>query len=90
MENSILRLILGPKCDENGEWIRLYIEELHTLYRSSNIVRVITSRRWVVHVARMEEDRSAFKILRGRSTGKRLLGRARSRWESNIRVDLKN
>jgi hypothetical protein len=39
------------------------------------------------HVARMEEDRSAFKILTG--TGKTHLGRPRRRWEDNIRMDLK-
>ena len=37
----------------------------------------------------MEESRSAFKILTSTSTGKRLLGRARHRWEDNIRMDLK-
>ena len=53
--------IFGPKRDENGEWRRLYNEELHSLYSLPNIVRVIKSRRlrWVSHVARMEEGRSA-------------------------------
>ena len=46
--------------------------------------------RWAGHVARMEKDRSAFKILAGKLTGKRLLGRPRPRWEDNIRIDLKN
>ena len=43
--------------DENGEWRRLHSEELHSLYRSPNIARVIKSRslRWAGHVARMEE-----------------------------------
>jgi hypothetical protein len=51
------------------------------LYSSPNIIRVIKSRRlrWEDHVARMEEDRSAFKILTGTSTGKRLLGRPKRR-----------
>ena len=40
------------------------------------------------HVARMEEGRSAFNILRGKPTGKRPLERPRRRWEDNIRMDL--
>ena len=37
----------------------------------------------------MEEGRSAFKILTGKPTGKRPLGRSRRRWEDNIRMDPK-
>ena len=60
----------------SGEWRRLHSEELHSLHRSANIVRVIKSRRlrWARHVARMEEGRSAFKILTGTPTEKRSLG----------------
>ena len=54
-------------------------------------VRMIKFRRlrWVGHVVRMEEDRSAFKILTCKPTGKSPLGRPRRRWEDNIRMDLK-
>ena len=88
-ENGILRRISGPKRDVNGNCRRLHIEELHSLYRSSNIVRMITSRRlrWADHIARMEEGRSTFKIVIGKHTGKRPLGRPRRRWEDNIRMD---
>ena len=60
------------------------------MYRSPNIVRVIKSRRlrWAGHLARMEEGRSAFKILTGKPTGKRPFGRPRRRWEDNIRMKL--
>ena len=66
--------------------IRLHNEELHSLYRSPNIVRVIKSRRlrWAGHVARMEEGMNAFKILTGKPTGKRPLGRPRCRCLDNI------
>ena len=54
---------------------------LHSLYRSPNIVREIKSRRlrWAGHLARMEEGRSALKILTGKPTGKRPLGWPRRR-----------
>ena len=83
-ENRILRRILWPKSDENGEWRRPHNEELHSLYRSPNIVRVNKSRRlrWA------GRSRSAFKILTGKPTGKMPLGRPRYRWEDNIRMDL--
>ena len=66
-------------------------EELHTLYRSPNIVRVIKSRRlrWAGHVAKMEEGRSAFKFLTGIPTGKRPLGRPRRRWRKTLEWTLK-
>ena len=88
-EIRILRRIFGPTRDENGEWRRIHNEELHSLYRSPNIVRVIKSSRlrWAGHVARIEEGRSAFKILTGKSTGKRPLGRPRRGWEDNIIMD---
>ena len=44
--------------------------------------------RWAGHVARMEEGRSVFKILTGKPTGNRPLGRPRLGWEDNIRMDL--
>jgi hypothetical protein len=53
----VLWRTFGPHRDEvKGEWRKLRNEELHDLYRSPTIVRVIKSRmRWQVHVARMEE-----------------------------------
>ena len=45
--------------------------------------------RWTGHVVRMKEGRSAFKILAGKSTGKRPIRRPRRRWENIIRIYLK-
>ena len=69
-------------------WRRLHNEELHSLYRSSNIVKVIRSRRlrWAGHVARMEEGRSTFKILIGKPRGKTPLGKGGG---DNITMGLK-
>jgi hypothetical protein len=65
--------------------------KLHSLYSSSNIVRVIKSRmmRWAGNVARMGEGRGAYRILVGRPEGKRPLGRPRRRWEDSIKMDLR-
>jgi hypothetical protein len=67
----------------------LHNDELHSLYSSPNVVRVIKSRRmWAGHVARMEEGKGAYRVLVGRPEGKRPLGRPRRRWEDNIKMDL--
>jgi hypothetical protein len=55
-ENRVLRRIFGPKRDEvTVDRRKLHNEELHNLYSSPNIIRMIKSRRmrWVGHVARM-------------------------------------
>jgi len=89
-ENRELRRIFGHERDDvTREWRKIHNEELHDLYCSPNIVRVIKSRRmrWVGHVARMEERRSVYRVLVGKPEGKRALGRPRLRWEDNIKMD---
>jgi hypothetical protein len=90
-ENRVLRRIFGPKREEHGSWGKLHNDELHSLYSSSNIVRVIKSKRmrWAGHVARMGEGRGVYKVLVGMPEGKRPLGRPRRRWENNIKMDLR-
>ena len=44
--------------------------------------------RWVGHVACMDEERGAYRVLLGKPEGKSLLGRPRRRWVDNIRMDL--
>jgi hypothetical protein len=90
-ENSVLGRIFGPKRDEvTGEWRKLHNKELHGLYSSPSIIRIIKSRRmrWAGHVARMGDKRSAYGLLVGKPEGKRPLSRPRRRWVDNIRKDL--
>jgi hypothetical protein len=89
-ENRVLRRIFGSKRDDvTGGWRKLHNEELHGLYSSPSIVRVIKARRirWAGKVARMGEVRGAYNILVGRPEGRRPLGRPRRRWEDNIKMD---
>jgi hypothetical protein len=90
-ENRVLRRIFGPKRNEvKGEWRKLHNEELHDLYSSPSIIRIIKSRRmrWVGLVARMGEKRNAYRLLVGKPEGKRPLGRPRRRRVDNISMDL--
>jgi hypothetical protein len=68
-----------------GEWRTPHNEELHDLYPSSSIIRIMKARkmRWAGHVARMWEKRNAYRLL-----VRRPLGRRRRRWLDNIRMDL--
>jgi hypothetical protein len=65
-------------------------EELHNLYSSSGIIRIIKSRkmRWAGHMARMGAKRNVYMLLVGKPEGKRPPGRPRRRWIDNIKVDL--
>jgi hypothetical protein len=89
--NRVLRRIFGPNRDRvRGEWRKLHNEELHNLYSSRSIIRIIKSRRmrWAGHVARMGEKRNVCRLLVGKPEGKRPLRRPRHRWIDNIKLDL--
>jgi hypothetical protein len=68
----------------------LHNEVLLNLHRSLNIIRQIKLRRmrWAGHVACMGQEREEYKVLVGKSEGKRRLGRPRHRWEDGISMDL--
>jgi hypothetical protein len=58
--------IFGPKKGEvTGGWRKLHNEELHDLYSSWSIIRMVKSRRmrWMGHVARMGEKWNAYRLL---------------------------
>jgi hypothetical protein len=90
-ENRVLKRIFGSKRDEViGEWRKLHNEELHDLYSSPSIIRIMKARRmrWAGHVARMGEKRNAYRLLVGKLEAKRPIGRPKHRWVDNIRMDL--
>jgi hypothetical protein len=77
-ENTVLRRIFGPKREEDGSWRKFHNDEVHGLYSSLNIVRMIKSRmRWAGHVARRGEG--SLQGFGWSPEGKRPLGRP-SRW----------
>jgi hypothetical protein len=85
-----LHSYVSPKRDGvMGGWRKLHNEELHNLYSSPSIIRIIKSRRmrWVGHVARMGEKRNMCWLLVGKPEGKRSLGRPRCRWIDNIKMN---
>jgi hypothetical protein len=90
-ENRVLRRIFGPKRDGvTGGWRKLHNEELHNLYSSPTIIRIVKLRmmRWMGNVARMGEKRNVYRLLVGKPERKRPLRRPRCRWLDNIKVEL--
>jgi hypothetical protein len=89
--DRVLSKIFGTKREDDGSWRKLHNDELHSLYSSPNIVRVIKSRRmrWVGHVARIGDGRGVYRTLVGRAEDKRPLGRPRRGWDDNIKMDLR-
>jgi hypothetical protein len=78
-----LTILISKQCNT---------KELHNLYSSPNIIRMIKSRgmKGARHVARMGETRNVYRILVGKPEGRRPLGRPRRRGVDNIKMDLKS
>jgi hypothetical protein len=87
-ENRVLSRIFGKKRGEVAGG--LHNEELHYLYFSLSIIRMIESgrMRWAEYVARMEEKRDVYRLLVGKPEGKRPLGRPGRIWVDNVRMGL--
>jgi hypothetical protein len=89
--NRVFTRTFGPqRVEVVGCWRRLHNEELHNLYASPNVIRVIKLRRIraAQNAARVGEMRNAYKILVGKPDGTRPRKRPRRGWKDNIRMDL--
>jgi hypothetical protein len=85
--NRVLTSVFGPKRDEvTGGWRELHNEELHNLYSSPSIIRIIKSRRmkWAEHAARIGEKRNGYRVLVGKLEEKN-----KRRWVDNVKMDLR-
>jgi hypothetical protein len=71
-------------------WRKLHNEELHYLFFTQSIIRMLKSRRmkWAGHVAGMVKNRNAYRLLVGKLEGQRSQRRPRHRWMDNIKMDL--
>jgi hypothetical protein len=87
-EKRMLRRIFAPKSDEvRGGWRKLHNDVFHNFYSSPGIIRLMKSSkmRRAGHVACMMGKRNTYRILVGKSEGKRPLGRPRHGWEDNVK-----
>jgi hypothetical protein len=91
-EDRVLRRILGSKRGKvSGGRRKLRDEELHNLYSSPSIIRMIKSRRmrWTGYVARMWAKWNACRIQVGKPERNRSIGRPRLRWVDDIKMNLR-
>jgi hypothetical protein len=89
LERKIRRKIFGPTKEDNGIW---RIETNKDLIKHRNIINYVKSQRlsWFGHMNRMPETSIVRKIYKWRTFTSRPVGRPKSRWEDDVRSDLKN
>ncbi|KAG7296948.1 hypothetical protein JYU34_019852 [Plutella xylostella] len=90
-ERKILRKILGQKQRSDGSWRILKNAEIEELVEGPNIIGETKAHRlrWLGHLERMGEDRSAKRAYQGQPSGKRPVGRPRYRWRDVVLADLR-
>jgi hypothetical protein len=91
LEKRVLRRIFGPKREEVAVgWRRLHKEDLHNLYASPNIWRLLKPKKQsrAGYIACMGDMRNVYKMVR-KPESKRPCGRPSHRWEDNSRMDLR-
>ena len=90
-ERKILRKIFGPTKGDNGNWRIKTNIELDELIKHRNIINYVKAQRlsWFGHINRMPETSVVKKIHKWKPFTGRPVGRPKSRWEDDVRNDLK-
>ena len=90
-ERKILRKILGPTKEANGIWRIKTNNELYELIKHRNIINYVKAQRlsWFGHINRMPETSIVKRIHKWEPFTGRPAGRTKTRWEDDVRNDLK-
>jgi hypothetical protein len=90
-ERKILRKIFGPTKEDNGNWRIKTNKELDELMKHQNIINYVKAQRlsWFGHINRMPETSIVKKIYKWKPFTRRPIGRSKSRWEDDVRNNLK-
>jgi len=90
-ESKILRKIFGPTKDANGIWRIKRNKELDELIKHRNIINYVKAQRlsWFGHINRMPETSIVKRIHKWKPFTGRPAGKSKSRWEDDVRNDLK-
>jgi hypothetical protein len=91
LQSRVLRTFTPKRAEVIRGWRKLHIGELHNVYSSLNIIRMIKtwSMRWAGHIARWLVKSNTYRVLVGEPEGKRPLGRHSRRRDDNIKMDLR-
>jgi hypothetical protein len=90
-ERKILMKVFWPTKEDNGNWRIKIIKELYELIKHRNVINYVKAQRLNCfgHINRMAESSILKKIHKRKPFIRRPVGRPKSRWEDNVRNDLK-
>jgi hypothetical protein len=90
-ERKMHRNIFGPTKEDNGNWRIKTNIELDEIIKHRNVINYVKAQRlsWFGHINRMPETSIVKKIQKWKPFSGRPVGRPKSRWEDDVRNDLK-
>jgi hypothetical protein len=88
VERKILRRIFGPTKERDGTWRIKTKNDLNKLIKSRTKINYIKSQKlgWFGHVYRMPDERMVKKVYEWKPMATRSLGRAKNRWEKDVKI----